>query len=64
MQLGVASTRPDPSMQPNDLVAFDPSPSPLNPDDFVLYKAAPVLGNLLLEAIGACSGICKVNLLL
>ena len=57
---GFGHTTPDPLWHPAGLQMFDPSPPPLNPDDFILPKAAHVMGNLLQQAAGVCRGLCQV----
>ena len=59
---GFGHTTPDPLWHPAGLQMFDPSPPPLNPDDFILPKAAHVMGNLLQQAAGVCRGLCQVLL--
>ncbi len=43
---------------------FDPNPPPLNPDDHIIPKAGHVLGNMLQQAAGICTGLCQVSDLL
>ena len=57
---GFGITDLDPLWHPQGLTMFDPSPPPLNPDDFIVQKAAHVLGNLLRAAAGTCVGLCEV----
>ena len=60
LQHNVAATNPHLLEDGLKLTSFDPSPLALHPDDFVLAKTAPVLGNLLLDAAGYCTGLCRV----
>jgi len=62
-ELGFAHTTPDPLWHPAGLQMFDPSPSELNPDDFIVWKASHILGNMLQEAAGVCRGLCRVRFL-
>ena len=57
---GFAHTTPDPIWHPQKLQMFDPSPAGLNPDDFIIWKASHILGNMLQKAAGVCEGLCKV----
>jgi len=60
LQQNVAPTWPDSGGHPRGLPTLDPSPGLLHPDDFIMDKAAYVLANLMLDAAGACTGLCKV----
>ena len=60
VQHNIAVTSPRHMTHVGAFTSFDPSPAPLHPDDFILFKVAPVLGNLLLDSIGSCSRVCKV----
>ena len=57
---GFAHTTPDPLWHPQKMSMFDPSPPGLNPDDYIIWKATHVLGNMLQKAAGVCSGLCQV----